>query len=77
MFEIFCGSKEAMVSVANRGVTGLNPKTIKWQIIDKTAKYNVREDETFKDDKGQSHICATLLSDINLKQIAEEKRLIL
>jgi len=77
MFEVFCGSKETMEMIASKGARGLNPKTMKWQVIDKTAQYEVREDKRFLDEEGNEHIMADLLSNLDLRTIAKEKGLIL
>ena len=66
-YGIFCGAKETMESVAKRGVRGLNLKTHKWQVIDKTAKYEVMADG----------IGYFLTSDKDLKTIAKKKGLII
>ena len=60
---------------------------MKWQVIDKTATYKVRKDKLLynkyliKDEngnyKGGNEYSATLLSDKDLRKIAEEKELIL
>lgn len=75
MYEIFCGSKETMESIAKKGAKALNPKTMKWQVINQEAQYEVREDKTIYDDDGKPHICATLLSNMDLRAIAKEKGL--
>lgn len=66
-YEIYCGSKETMESVKERGVRGLNPKTMRWQIVDRAAKYKVVLDS----------IGASLFCDIDLRALAEKKNLIL
>lgn len=67
MFNILIGSKEVMEEYAKSGVSALNPKTMKFQIINKEAKYKVIDDG----------IGATLTSDIDLITEAKEKGLIL
>jgi hypothetical protein len=67
-YEIFCGAECTMKDIAKRGATGLNTKTHKWQIIDKTAKYEVR--------KSNSSSLYFLFSDKDLHAIAEEKGLL-
>lgn len=66
-YDIFCGSIKTMESYAKRGVRGLNPKTMRWQIIDKTANYEVVPDS----------IGAVLTSDKDLRGIAKTKHLII
>lgn len=76
-YEINCGSREAMEMIAKKGRTALNPKTMKWQIIDKDAKYQIRVDKVIKNSEtGEDIECCTLLSDKDLWKIAEEKGLI-
>lgn len=84
MYEVFCGSEKTMLMIMERGAKGLNPRTKKYQIIDKNAKYKVRIDNIIEADKeyqkeyGEKYIkCATLLSDKDLRKIAKEKGLIL
>ena len=84
MYEVFCGSAKAMLKIMEIGAKGLNPKTRKFQIIDKKARYKVRIDKIIEADElhqkkyGEKHIkLATLLSDKDLRKIAEEKGLIL
>lgn len=71
MYEIFCGSPETMKHYAEKGVRAINPKTHKWQIIDKNACYEIREN-AYKWGVG-----AVLLCDKDLRAIAKEKGLIL
>ena len=84
MYEVFCGSEKAMQMILKNGARGLNPKTNKYQIIDKEAKYKVRIDEIMKADEeyekkyGEKYIkLATLLCNKDLRKIAEKKGLIL
>lgn len=65
--EIFCGSLETMQKVANRGVRALNPRTMKWNVINKKAKYNVVS----------SGVLTSLFSDIDLCKEAKERGLII
>lgn len=67
MYNVLIGSRETMETVAKRGVKALNPKTMKWQIINKDAKYEVVDDG----------VGATLKSNIDLKAEAEKKGLII
>ena len=67
MFNIYFGEKEVMEKYAKDGVNALNPKTMKFEIINKNAKYEVIDDG----------VGATLISDIDLIAEAEEKGLIL
>ena len=71
-YEIFCGSFETMSSIANKKARALNPKTMKWQIIDKSAKYNVVKNGT---DYCPDY--ASLFSNKDLHKIAERKGLII
>jgi len=66
-YDIACGSYAAMVMIKERGFKGLNPRTNKFQIIDKNAKYEIVEDG----------IGCTLKSDKDLRKIAKEKGLII
>lgn len=76
-FEVNCGSREAMEMIAERGKTALNPETMKWQIIDSNAKYQIRVDKVIKDSEtGKDIECCTLLSNMDLRSIAKEKGLI-
>lgn len=79
MYNIFVGSADTMNKIANRpqGAVALNRKTMKWQTIDKDAKYEVRIDKVIQDDEGNNIECATLLSDLDLHSIAKEKELIM
>lgn len=67
-YKIFCGAKETMEKIAFRHARGLNPKTMKWQVIDKTAKYEIVSG------KG---IIFWLTSNLNLDKIAKQKSLII
>jgi hypothetical protein len=73
MFNIYCGSKETMERVANRGVLALNPKTHKWQHVNKNAVLKVVVTQTLE----TGEILADLVSDIDLRAEAKEKGLIL
>jgi len=67
-YEIFCGSRLTMEKTMERGVVGLNPKTHRWQIVDKAAKYEI------------IHLKKTLyalMSDKDLQGVARERGLIL
>lgn len=79
MYEIFVGGEEAMQMMADHGAKALNPKTMRWQIIDKNAKYIVRIDKTISDDISPTGFTnmATLLCDKDLRSIAKQKGLIL
>ena len=66
-----------MNRVAERGVKALNPRTHKWQLVSKAAKYEVREDKRFIGSDGQEVVTGILLSNENLKAIAKEKGLII
>lgn len=71
-FEIFCGAKETMDSISKRGAKALNRKTTKHQVIDRSAKYEVRKTDT----KFKSSLYS-LYSDKDLHAIAKEKGLIM
>jgi hypothetical protein len=73
-FEIFCGSKETMESIANRkcGAVALNPRTMRYQTIDKAAKYEVKPTPT-----KEPSCLFSLYSNLDLRAIAKEKQLIL
>jgi len=79
MFTIFVGSEETMTACANHGVRALNPKTMRWQIVDKNVKYQVRIDKAIEDEYSPTGFCnmATLLCDKDLKAIARGKGLLL
>lgn len=66
---IYVGTIKAMKIVAKRGVKVLNPRTMKYQTVSKTAKYSVVPDP-------EIHGGATLYSNEDLKRIAEEKDLV-
>ena len=80
MFEIYSGSENTMKIIAHRkqGAVALNPKTMRHQSIDKSAKYTIRVDKTIIDEyspTGYTNI-ATLLCDKDLRAIAGKKGLI-
>lgn len=60
---VYVGAKETMESVAQAGATALNPKTMRYQTIDKNANYNVVPHES-----GGLLYC--LMSDVDLKKRA-------
>lgn len=66
-YEIYCGKVTTMESVAKRGVRALNPRTMRYQLVDRRAKYLVTPDG----------IGATLCSNLDLRAIAAEQKLIL
>lgn len=83
-YEVFCGSYEAMKMIADRGAKALNSKTHKFQVIDKNAQYKIRidnvleADNNYKNKYGVSKIvCATLLSNKNLRKLAKKKNFII
>ena len=81
MFEIYNGPEEAMIAMATRkgGVPAINTKTMRWETIEKKAKYEVRFDITIEDEynpTGFSNM-ATLLCDMDLRKIAKEKVLVM
>lgn len=63
---VACGSFDSMKMIAEKGFKAFNPKTHKFQIVDKNAKYEIRPDG----------IGFSLFSDKDLRKIAEEKGLI-
>lgn len=65
-FNVACGSLNAMQMIKEKGFKALNPNTMKFQIVDKEASYEIVKDG----------ILAILKSDKNLIKIAEEKGLI-
>jgi hypothetical protein len=71
-YEIFCGAKDTMEDIAKRGARALNRKTMRWQVIDKTALYEVRQTET-----KEPSTLHSLFSNLDLRQIAKEKNLII
>lgn len=76
-YEVNCGSREAMEMIIAKGKVALNPKTMKWQIIDKNAKYQIRIDKVINDSETGNKIeCCTLLSNMDLCGIAKQKGLI-
>ena len=79
MFEICCGSKETMQNIINSGgLKALNPKTMKWQIIDTNVDYQIRVDKTIPDTESETGFtdCVTLLCNKDLYQIAKDKGLL-
>ena len=64
--QIAYGDFETMKKIKDKGFRALNPKTHKWQVVDKKAKYEIRPDG----------IAFTLFSDKDLRKIAEDKGLI-
>lgn len=72
---IFCGSPETMRAVTEKGALGLNPIAHKWQVISKTAHYNIVT-QPFTTDDGKEETMAYLYSDQDLRAIAKEKGLI-
>ena len=69
-YSIFCGSKETMQNIANRKARALNPKTMRWQVIDSTALYKVVPDP-------KSDLLYWLTSNKDLTKIAKVKGLII
>jgi phage-related protein len=76
-YMVYCGSLDTMELIAKRGVKGLNPKTHKWQVVDKDAQYEVKEINHYVNDEGAPYACATLYADRNMREIAKGKGLIL
>jgi len=83
VFEVYIGSHDTMGKIAQRGATGLNRKTMRYQVIDKTAKYSIvdtchKDCVSYSDCQAKGHSpCATLYSDKDLRAIAKEKGLIM
>lgn len=67
-YEVYIGSENTMRSIAEKGVTGLNPKTMRMQRFAKEAKFEVVKDGEFG---------WMLLSDTDIYAEAENKGLIL
>jgi hypothetical protein len=77
-FEIYVGSLAAMEMVAFRGVKGLNPDTHRWQVVSKTATYQVIKDfEVADEETDEKFWCASLFCDQDLRTIANGKSLII
>ena len=69
-FEIFCGEKITMDRIAQRGAKALNTKTMRYQIVCKTAKYKVIKQEN-------SDISYSLFSDVDIRKLAKQKGFII
>lgn len=72
-FIIYCGSKETMEGYAKRGVMALNPKTMKWQFVNRTAALEVVATKVLE----CGTVLADLVSDIDLRTEAKAKGLII
>ena len=75
-YMIFCGGLDTMQRIAQRGVRALNPTTMRWKAVSKTARYEAVETERFVAD-GVEHILGDLRCNEDLRQIAKERGLIL
>lgn len=77
-YPVLCGALSTMESYVRHGVPGLNPKTMRWELIDRDALYTVRIDKKIEDSsaEGGTAVLGTLLCDRNLKAIAQQKGLI-
>lgn len=75
-FRICCGALNTMLLIAERGYKRLNPRTRKWQVVDKNAIYEIRNVQNFVSDEGQPYTCADLYADRDLGTIAKAKGLI-
>ena len=75
-FKVSCGSLDTMQLIAERGYKKLNPRSHKWQVVDKNAIYEIRNVQHFVDDEGQPYTCADLYADRNLDEIAKAKGLL-
>jgi hypothetical protein len=72
-----CGSLEDCQKVAARGERMLNPKTHRWQLVSKTAKYFVEKDkEPVVSEEYGENWGANLWSDEDLKEIGRTKGLV-
>ena len=69
-YRIFCGHVETMRRVAEHGARALNTKTHKWQVVDKTAKYLVVEDNV-------GNGAADLFSNLDLRKMAKDRGMII
>lgn len=67
-YEIFCGDTETMEIVKSKGIRALNPKTMKYQVVNSNAKYQVVK---------FTEILYGLNSDTDIRGIARERGLIL
>lgn len=65
-----------MQKIAQRGVRALDPTTMRWKTVSKTARYEAVETERFVAD-GVEHVLGDLMCDQDLRQIAKEQGLIL
>lgn len=77
MFEVACGSLETMQKLAKKGLRALNPKTMRYQVIDKNAVYEARYHKTIKDTDGNDCVLGLLFCDVDLHKIAKVKGLIM
>lgn len=68
-YTVYVGTKEAM-EIAAKGVNGLNKKTMRPQLVNKTAKYKLVKDP-------QSETGWMLLSNLDLRTIAKQNGLIM
>ena len=66
-----------MQKIAQRGVRALNPATMRWRIVSRTAKYEAVETERFVADDGVEHVLGNLMCNEDLRHKAKEQSLIL
>lgn len=76
-YMIFCGGLSTMQKIAQRGVRALNPATMRWKTVSKTARYEAVETERFVADNGVENVLGNLMCDEDLRQMAKERGLIL
>lgn len=75
-FRVCTGGLETMTKIAQKGLKGLNGKTMRYQVIDKNAHYLVIKDrEPIVSEEYGVQWLATLYSDLDLQKIAEQKGL--
>ena len=75
-FLVNCGGLETMEKLAAHGRKALNPKTHKWQIISKSAKYKVVEGESIQSEEYGLQRTANLYCNEDLVAIAKAKGLV-
>ncbi len=76
-YHLHCGAMETMQKIATRGKFALNPRTMRWKLVSKTAQYKVVEDNRPFDEQGRERIpTADLFCNEDLKRICKEKSLI-
>lgn len=68
IYPVFVGAKETMEKIALRGARALNPKTMRFQLIDKLARYEVRKHHS-------GGLLYSLMSNIDLLKVANDNGL--